>query len=110
MNDDQQDNIEAAMDKVAESMTMSVSRNLEEDGEPSQKQVLLRASEREHRRWKQAAAVNRMSMAEFIRETMNREADSLLECQHPMSKRKIYPWSNICTACNTRLPLPDKKS
>ena len=108
MNHDQEDNIEAAMDKVAESMTMSVSRNIEEDGEPAQKQVLLRASEREHRRWKQAASANRMSMAEFIRETMNKEADAVLECQHPISKRKLYPWANICTSCNARLPMPGK--
>jgi len=48
MND--QDNIDAAMDKVAETLDMSINRNLEDDGEPSQKQVLFRASEREHRR------------------------------------------------------------
>lgn len=99
----EQDNIEAAMDKVAESLDMSINRNLEEDGEPSQKQVLFRASEREHRRWKEAAALNGVSMAEFIRETMNKAAEKALDCDHPLSKRKIYPWANICTVCKARL-------
>lgn len=99
------DNIEAAMDKVAESLDMSINRNLEEDGEPSQKQVLFRASEREHRRWKEAAAKNGMSMAEFIRETMNKAAEQSLDCPHPLKSRKVYPWANICTLCKTRLPI-----
>lgn len=103
MND--QDNIDAAMDKVAETLDMSINRNLEEDGEPAQKQVLFRASEREHRRWKEAAAKNGMSMAEFIRETMNKAAEQSLDCPHPLKARKIYPWANICTACKARLPL-----
>ncbi len=109
MSDQNEDNIEAAMGKVAESMTMSVSKNIEEDGEPAQKQVLFRASEREHRRWKQAADANKLSMAEFIRETMNKAADAVLDCPHPISKRKIYPWANICTVCRARLPLGGDK-
>ena len=104
-NEEMQDNIEAAMEKVAESLEMSVNRNLEDSGEPSQKQVLLRASDRDHRRWKEAAARNGMSMAEFIRETMNKAADATLECNHPMKARKRYPWANICTLCRVRLPL-----
>lgn len=100
-----QDNIDAAMDKVAESLDMSINRNIEDDGEPSQKQVLFRASEKEHRRWKEAAAKNGMSMAEYIRETMNKAADKTLDCQHPLKSRKIYPWANICTVCKARLPL-----
>lgn len=98
-----QDNIDAAMDKVAETLDMGINRNIEDDGEPSQKQVLFRASEREHRRWKDAASKNGMSMAEFIRETMNKAADKTLDCPHPMSARKVYPWANICKICNSRL-------
>ncbi len=103
MND--QDNIDAAMDKVAETLDMSINRNLEDDGEPSQKQVLFRASDREHRRWKEAAVKNKMSMAEFIRETMNKAAELTLDCNHPINARKMYPWANICTLCKARLPL-----
>ena len=100
-----EDNIDAAMEKVAETLEMTVSRNLEEDGEPAQKQVLLRASERDHRRWKAAAAKHNLSMAEFIRETMNKASELALDCQHPLHARKIYPWANICTLCKARLPI-----
>ena len=100
----EQDNIEQAMDKVVETLELSVSNRIEEDGEPNQKQVLIRVSESQHARWKQAADKSGISMAQYIRAVCDEASEKTLNCPHPMSHRKKYPWANICTICKTRLP------
>ena len=98
------DNIEAAMEHVAETTTFGVSSNINATSrEPATKQVMVRYTDLDHTRWKDAAAKLNISLSEFIRDTMNKKASELLDCQHPYSKRKSYPWSEICTACGLRL-------
>jgi hypothetical protein len=98
------DNLEAAMDKVAENLDPTrVPVGSSKAGEPASKQVLLRASERDHLRWKEAADKMGVSMAEFIRNTCNEKATSLLDCPHPTNQRRYYPWAVSCLACGTRL-------
>jgi len=91
------------MDKVAETLTPTMPNNTNtEENENANKQVLLRATERDHERWKLAATKLGVSMSEFIRSNVNRAADELLDCQHPMHMRKTYPWSERCMACSHR--------
>lgn len=104
MNDEQEDNIEAAMAKVAENLTLTRKANTGSvPGEPAQKQVMVRASEIDHVRWKEAAEKSGISMAEFIRDAVNVAAKNALECEHPVETRKSYPWSEFCLKCNSRI-------
>ena len=53
-----QDNIEAAMDHVAETIEPTRSPNTNsQDGKTANKQVIVRATEEDHERWKAAANV-----------------------------------------------------
>ena len=108
MNDDfsepEVDNIDAAMAHVAETLTPTRQHHTGAvDGETANKQVILRATEYDHERWKAAAAKEGISMSEFIRNCCNKAAGDILECQHPKEMRKNYPWSEKCLACGKRL-------
>jgi predicted DNA binding CopG/RHH family protein len=97
------DNIEAAMDRVADAIEPTRSHNTNTaEGETTQRQVLIRSTERDHDRWKAAAAAQGISTSEFIRNSCNAAASVLLDCQHPLEFRKIYPWSDVCLKCGTR--------
>lgn len=98
------DNIEAAMDKVAENISMGRRSNTgSKPGEPAQKQVIVRTSERNHDRWKQAAEIQGVSLAEFIRALADAESARLLECTHPEQFIVSYPWMTKCKKCGERL-------
>lgn len=115
------DNIEAAMDKVAEDLEPTrVPAGTSKAGDPASKQVLMRASEHDHKRWKDAADKLGVSMAEFMRGACNEKAAALLDCPHPTNQIRYYPWATTCLACGTRLserrdnfqtnnPTPKKK-
>jgi predicted DNA binding CopG/RHH family protein len=97
------DNIDAAMERVAEVIEPTRPYNTNSaEGETAQRQVLIRATERDHDRWKEAASIQGISTSEFIRNACNAEVSKLLDCQHPEEFRKIYPWSDVCLKCGTR--------
>jgi len=100
--DEDGSNLTAAMDKVASSMDMSISVAVGDDG-PATKQIIVRASDVDHERWKQAAHKSGKSMAQFIREVMNDKVKDILDCSHPINMRRQYPWAEFCLKCNTRL-------
>lgn len=103
-NQEHDDNIEAAMDKVAETLEPTRKPNTgSAPGEPAMKQVIVRATEHDQERWKQAAERQGVSMAEFVRRVCNEAAAIEIDCPHPMQFRKSYPWSERCTKCNARL-------
>lgn len=97
------DNIEAAMHKVAETLTPTISPVAKEDDRPISDQVLIRCFEEEKQNWKEVAQLEGKSMSEWIRNILNNESFKKLVCQHPMEFRRIYPWSERCTKCNKRL-------
>jgi len=76
--------------------------NKEDDG-PADKQVLIRTTEPERERWKQAAEKLQVSLSQFIRDTLNDKSTSLLDCSHPVDQRRFYPWAEFCLKCDTRL-------
>ena len=96
------DNLEAAMADVAESIPMTRKSSAGKDGEPAAKQVLLRASELDHKRWKEAADKRGVSMSEFIRDAVNAAAKGLLECPHPSNMKRFYPWATTCLQCGEK--------
>lgn len=98
------DNLDAAMNKVLETLEPTRPHNTNTaDGETTQRQVLIRATERDHDRWKEAAAKQGISTSEFIRNSCNAAAADMLDCKHLPEFRKIYPWSDVCLKCGTRL-------
>lgn len=104
MSDFPEDNIEAAMDRVADSIVPTRSRSTgSTKGETAQSQILIRASSEDHELIKKAAAFLGISMSEFVRKTAVEKSRELTECQHPMSHRKSYPWSEVCLKCGQRL-------
>jgi len=76
---DSQDNLKVAVDKVAETLDMTVSQVIGDDG-PSTKQMIVRTTDVDHERWKAAA-----------------------QKKHPTNMRRYYPWAEFCLKCNTRL-------
>jgi hypothetical protein len=100
----EQDNLEVAMAKVSEDLLFGRKRiGTGRAGEPTQKQVIIRATESDHERWKKTAEIKGISLAEMVRELCNKAAHEALDCQHPIEYRKSYPWAEICTKCETRL-------
>lgn len=101
------------MEQVAQTTSKGRSSNAGgKQGDPASKQVLIRANEVDHERWKRAAEKKGVSMSEFIRDCLNDRAKELLDCSHPLQMRRWYPWSEMCLACGQRLrngPEPKKK-
>lgn len=65
------------------------------------KQVIVRAPEESHQRWKDAAARRGLSMSEFVRQAADAEAAQVLDCPH--DRVQEYPWSAVCLRCGQRL-------
>jgi len=100
---EEETNIKAAMDKVAESINPTVSGIVKPDDGPADKQVLIRTTDFERDRWKQASTNEQVTLSAWIRDTLNKEAKRILECDHPMNMIRFYPWAKICTKCSQRL-------
>lgn len=96
------DNLEQAMNAVAEVMEHTISTRLEGET-PADKQVLIRATDNDRERWKNAAQKEGKSLAQFLRDTINEKVVEILECSHPAEQRRTYPWAQFCLRCNQRI-------
>lgn len=104
MTDTPEDNLEPAMEKVAETLVPTRKKVTgSKEGEPTQSQILIRATKEDHELIKAAAEHEGKSMSEFVREVAVTKARDIVECQHPLSHRKSYPWSEVCLKCGKRL-------
>jgi len=74
-----------------------------EPGTPADRQINVRVSEDMKDYWERAAEAKGIPLSEFIRESVQAAAVPLLDCIHPTSMRKVYPWSERCMKCGTRL-------
>ena len=98
-----EDNLEMAMNEVAESIKPTRKpKTGATEGEPAPKQVLLRATEKDHLTWKAAAEKRGVSMSEFIRDAVNAASKELLECSHPSNMKRFYPWATTCLQCGEK--------
>jgi hypothetical protein len=103
MSEEEMDNLEAAMDVVAETIAPTrKSKTGAKDGEVAGKQVLIRATDDDHARWKEAAERKGVSMAELIRDAVNDVVKELLDCSHPSNMKRFYPWATTCLQCGTK--------
>jgi len=101
---DKNKQIREAIDKVMEDdKNLSIANPATSGGETVDKQVLIRASEHDRDRWKDAAEKSGTTLSAWIRDSLNRSASDALDCPHPLNSRRFYPWAEICLACNTRL-------
>jgi hypothetical protein len=107
------DNLEVAMNKVAEDLVPTRSRSVgkkkkSEDGtelsSTAQEQVLFRASTEDKQKWEECAKHLGISMAEFLRVSANEKVDNTMKgCEHPLSFRRSFPWMEECLKCGVRL-------
>lgn len=112
------DNLEVAMNKVAEDLTPTRSRSVgkkkkSEDGtelsSTAQEQVLFRASTEDKQKWEECAKHLGISMAEFLRVSANEKVDNTMKgCEHPLSFRRSFPWMEECLKCGVRLRNEDQ--
>ncbi len=105
MSDDgTHDNLNSAVDHVAETMNLSRVSNIgSKPGAPASKQVLIRATEEDHARWKEAAEKSGITLSEFIREAVNASAKELLECSHPLEYRRWNLRAERCLKCGVKI-------
>lgn len=96
------DNIEAALKKEM-SQGMSVSTELSPESGPADKTVLVRLTEADRERWKQASEKVGKTLSQMIRDSVNGFVSETLDCPHPTNMRRYYPWSEFCLKCETRL-------
>lgn len=111
------DNLEVAMNKVAEDLTPTRSRAVgkkkkSEDGtelsSTAQEQVLFRATTEDKQKWEECAKHLGISMAEFLRVSANEKVDNTMKgCEHPLSFRRSFPWMEECLKCGVRLRNED---
>lgn len=104
-----EDNLESAMDKVAETLEPTRSRLIgkkktDKDGtelsSTAQEQVLFRATAEDKQKWEECAKHLGISMAEFLRVSANEKvARSTFVCEHPQEFRRVYPWREDCLKC-----------
>jgi len=99
--EDPMSNVRVAMDKVAETMEPRIPMSVTEDGGPADKQVLIRTTDSERQKWKDASIKEGESLSAWIRKNLNEKAEKVLTCQHINTKK--YPWATICLDCRQRL-------
>lgn len=114
------DNLESAMEKVAESLEPTRSRLVgkkkkDKDGtelsSTAQEQVLFRASTEDKQKWEECAKHLGISMAEFLRVSANEKAESTMAgCDHPSGFRRSYPWREECLKCGKILWMKNDNS
>ena len=98
------DNLVSAVDHVAESMKLTRVSNIgSKAGSPASKQVLIRANEGDHSRWKEAAEKSGVSLSEFIRDAVNAATKDLLECSHPLEYRRWNLRAERCLKCGAKI-------
>jgi len=104
MSDSPEDNIVPEMERIAKRLVPSRKKiQGTSEGEPAQSQILIRATKEDHEMIKRAAEHEGKSMSEFVREVAVTKARDIVDCQHPLSHRKIYPWAEFCLKCGKRL-------
>lgn len=105
-----EDNLEAAMNDVADSIRPTRKpKTGSVEGDSAAKQVLLRATETDHMRWKAAAEKRGISMAELIRDAVNAACIPILDCPHPSEMKRFYPWATTCLQCGEKWVTEKRK-
>ena len=99
-----EDNLIPAIDKIAETMKLTRGSNIgSKPGAPASKQVLIRATEKDHARWKEAADKAGITLSEYIRDALNGISKTDLECEHPLEYRRWNMRTEKCLKCGAKI-------
>lgn len=85
------------------SKQLTKEQTMSEAEESKTAQILVRISEEERDEWKSAAEKEGVSMSDLIRNSVAPVVQEILYCLHPEEFRLVYPWSEFCKKCDTRL-------
>ena len=67
------------------------------------RQVLIRVAETQRSQWQDAAESDGTSVSEWLRQMADARWREIFTCTHPLDKRQVYPWSEVCMDCGTKL-------
>lgn len=99
------DNLEIAMHQLAEHLPLTVTRSTGAAPGEGTVQVLIRATGASRDRWKAAAALLGVSMAEYVRQLCDARAAELLDCPHPVEAVTHNRWGAGCSRCGQQLSV-----
>lgn len=98
------DNLDQAMNHEAQHLEPTIPPNTgSEPGNPATSQVLIRCTQHDRERWKQAAQTHGQTLSDYIRQALNEATAATLDCPHPINQRRYYPWAEFCLQCGQRL-------
>lgn len=95
-------NLVAAIDREAHG-DMSISTEVSPEDGPADKNILVRLTNKDRERWKEASEKVGLTMSQMIRDTVNEKVTEIIDCSHPTNMRRYYPWSEFCLKCGTRI-------
>lgn len=95
-------NLVAAIDREAHG-DMSISAEVSPEDGPADKNILVRLTNKDRERWKEASEKVGLTMSQMIRDTVNEKVTEIIDCSHPTNMRRYYPWSEFCLKCGTRI-------
>ena len=95
-------NLVAAIDREAHG-DKSISTEVSPEDGPADKNILVRLTNKDRERWKEASEKIGVTMSQMIRDAVNVKVIEVLDCSHPTNLRRYYPWSEFCLKCSTRI-------
>jgi predicted DNA-binding protein len=95
-------NLVSAIDREAHG-DMSMSTEVSPEDGPADKNILVRLTNKDRERWKEASEKMGVTMSQMIRDTVNAKVTEIIDCSHPVNMRRYYPWSEFCLKCQHRL-------
>lgn len=102
-NEEELNNLVTAIAREAESPDKAIAHEIYPEDGPADKNILIRLSGKDRERWKEASDKMGLTVSQMIRDTVNAKVQDVIDCSHPISSRRYYPWSEFCLACGTRL-------
>jgi hypothetical protein len=97
------DNLEQAMRDVASHMKPTIPRTTGATELDPVAQVLIRAPRSSHERWKRAAGLLGVSLAQYVRDLADAKASELLDCRHPEHMIRNNQWGKFCHQCGVQV-------
>ena len=95
-------NLVAAIDREAHG-DKSISTEVSPEDGPADKNILVRLTNKDRERWKEASEKIGVTMSQMIRDAVNVKVIEVLDCSNPTNMRRYYPWSEFCLKCSTRI-------
>jgi predicted DNA-binding protein len=95
-------NLVAAINREAHG-DKSISTEVSPEDGPADKNILVRLTNKDRERWKEASERVGVTMSQLIRDTVNDKVTEIIDCSHPTNMRRYYPWSEFCLKCGTRI-------